>query len=253
MAVKSPECGQERGYIDVTSVIGGTPSYGFLYGNLVIPGGPHIPHLLPGTYSITVVDANQCTYATKATVNSPTGFELKVNNQVSILPGDSVQLHAEVNVPKSRIDTLIWSPANTLNLQDIWNPYATPNGVARYTIMAIDTNNCRDSAEIWINIIHPDVFIPNIFSPDGDGANDLFFINSKTELILKVNYLEIFDRWGNRVFTVQNFTPNDPQYGWDGTFNAKILDPGVFVYVTEIEYKDGVRRVLKGDVTLIRN
>ncbi len=66
-------------------------------------------------------------------------------------------------MPKSRIDTLIWSPANTLNLQDIWNPFATPNGVARYTVMAIDTNNCRDSAEIWINVIHPDVFIPMFF------------------------------------------------------------------------------------------
>jgi gliding motility-associated-like protein len=119
--------------------------------------------------------------------------------------------------------------------------------------MAIDTNNCRDSAEIWINIIHPDVFIPNIFSPNGDGSNDQFFINAKVELILKVNYLEIFDRWGNRIFTVQNFTPNDPQYGWDGTFNNKLLDPGVFVYVTEVEYKDGVRRVFKGDVTLLRD
>ncbi|MBK8723258.1 MAG: gliding motility-associated C-terminal domain-containing protein [Saprospiraceae bacterium] len=253
LKVTSPKCGETRGSIDVLSVSGGTPSYGFLYGNLVVPGGAHIPHLLPGTYAITVVDANQCTFSTKATVVAPTGFDLKINGEVSVLPGDSIQLHVEANVPKSRIDTLIWSYSNTLNLNDIWNPYAKPEGITRYDVIAIDTNNCRDSAFVVVGIDHPDVYIPNIFTPgNGDGVNDIFMVYSRKEKILKINYLEIFDRWGNKIFTVQNFLPDDALYGWDGTFNNKLMNPGVYVYVTEVEYKDGKKKVYKGDVTLIR-
>lgn len=159
----------------------------------------------------------------------------------------------EANVPKSRIDTLIWSYSNTLNLNDIWNPYAKPEGITRYDVIAIDTNNCRDSAFVVVGIDHPDVYIPNIFTPgNGDGVNDIFMVYSRKEKILKINYLEIFDRWGNKIFTVQNFLPDDALYGWDGTFNNKLMNPGVYVYVTEVEYKDGKKKVYKGDVTLIR-
>ena len=94
-------------------------------------------------------------------------------------------------------------------------------------------------------------YIPNIFSPDGDGINDIMFVQTNSG-IMEVTIFRIIDRWGNMVFEDRLFAPNDPAHGWDGTFKKKPLNPGVFLYLIEMKTTDGevVRR--SGDITLIR-
>ena len=62
----------------------------------------------------------------------------------------------------------------------------------------------------------------------------------------------IFDRWGEQLFEVRNFQPNDPAFGWDGTFKGEDMDPSVFVYMIEIAFVDGRKITYKGDVTLVK-
>ena len=98
----------------------------------------------------------------------------------------------------------------------------------------------------------PDIYIPNAFSPGNhDGTNDLLVIYARNNLVKQVNSLMIFNRWGESVFEVYNFPPNDPRFGWDGTHRGQKLNTGVFVYWTEIELTDGSTVILKGDVTLM--
>ena len=94
-------------------------------------------------------------------------------------------------------------------------------------------------------------FIPNVFSPNGDGVNDVFYIQSNAEVI-GVTVFRVFDRWGNAVFADFNFQPNDITHGWDGTFHEKEMNPAVYTYVAEVETTRGKPLVLTGDVTLIR-
>jgi gliding motility-associated-like protein len=96
------------------------------------------------------------------------------------------------------------------------------------------------------------VFIPNIFSPNLDGINDIFMIFSNPGGVSRIPLLRIFDRWGGLVFERYNFLPNDPQMGWDGTERGKMLQPGVFVWMIEIEYYDGKNESRSGNVTLVR-
>ena len=67
-----------------------------------------------------------------------------------------------------------------------------------------------------------------------------------------INALKIFDRWGNAVFESGPFPPNDPIFGWNGKFNGQPMNPAVFVYYVEVEFVDGRRKILKGEVTLVK-
>ena len=113
-----------------------------------------------------------------------------------------------------------------------------------------DSNGCKAIAERTYRI-HRDIYIPNAFSPNDDGQNDRFTIYGKPQLA-RVLSLQIFDRWGERVFDNKNFDLNDENAGWGGTFRGRLLEHAVFVYAALIRFADGEEELYKGDVTLIR-
>ena len=94
------------------------------------------------------------------------------------------------------------------------------------------------------------LYAPNIFSPNGDVTNDVFFIYS--ENIKKINTFSIYNRWGGNVFTRVNALPNNPLFGWNGEQNGKPLPADVYTWYAEIEFTDGETLIKKGDVMLIR-
>jgi gliding motility-associated-like protein len=95
------------------------------------------------------------------------------------------------------------------------------------------------------------VYIPNVFSPNNDGVNDVFFIQAGNQ-VARVRSFLVYSRWGETVHQYYDFLPNDPAYGWDGTHRGKVLNPAVFVYHAEIEFIDGRVELFKGDITLVR-
>jgi gliding motility-associated-like protein len=96
------------------------------------------------------------------------------------------------------------------------------------------------------------VFIPNLFDPSNTNAANNTFTIWGDEDVVKVNYLRIYDRWGNMVFGNEDFLPNDPAEGWDGGFRNQDMNNAVFVYYAEILFKDGLTLMYVGDVTLKR-
>ncbi len=121
-----------------------------------------------------------------------------------------------------------------------------------YWVQAV--NECGDSKDS-INIVFRNCyqqFVPNVFSPNGDNANDVLQIYPSAE-VAKINRFEIFDRWGNRVFSAHDFSPDAAaSYAWNGSFGGRIMPPDVFVYYLEIETKTKEVLTQKGDITLIR-
>ena len=95
------------------------------------------------------------------------------------------------------------------------------------------------------------IYIPNIFSPNDDGINDKFYIKAGKSVELVV-LLRIYDRWGNIIYENTNFPPNDPAFGWDGKSNSLYVNPGVYVYMTELRYSNGESVLFAGDITLIK-
>ena len=97
------------------------------------------------------------------------------------------------------------------------------------------------------------IFIPNVFSPNDDGINDIFSIfvdeNSGIESIIS---MKVFNRWGALMFEQNNFIPNNGNTGWNGDFKERPLNPGVYVYMINIAFEDGSTLLKSGDVTLLR-
>ena len=95
-----------------------------------------------------------------------------------------------------------------------------------------------------VHCADPYVYVPNAFTPNGDGKNDQLFVRSK--MVSELTFL-IYDRWGEKVFET-----NDMRNGWDGTFKGKPCDPGVFVYYLDVTCHNQSTYFKKGNVTVIR-
>lgn len=95
-------------------------------------------------------------------------------------------------------------------------------------------------------------FIPNAFSPNGDTENETFQIYPASD-VAKIKTFQIFDRWGNLVFSAKDFIADDAKnHAWDGKVNGRIVKPDVFVYLIELETNKGEIFFQRGDVTLLR-
>lgn len=101
-------------------------------------------------------------------------------------------------------------------------------------------------------VVHREIYIPNVFSPNGDGINDYFFLSSYPDAVSSVPYLRIYDRWGGLVYEGIERSPNQPEQGWDGRIKGEPINPGVFAWVAEVIFSDGRHATLYGDVTLVR-
>jgi gliding motility-associated-like protein len=161
--------------------------------------------------------------------------------------GSSIQLQASSTAPQHLLYT--WAPDNgTLNNPNINDPIATPyDSVTVYTVYAMSAAGCRDSNFVTIHLRYEDNCIPTAFTPNGDGLNDVFRLCNKMRYEKLVDF-RVFNRWGQVVFE----NSNDPEKGWDGTFNGVVQDMGVYNYIIIIGRPDGTNEIFKGDVTLIK-
>ncbi|MDZ4683124.1 MAG: gliding motility-associated C-terminal domain-containing protein, partial [Saprospiraceae bacterium] len=115
-----------------------------------------------------------------------------------------------------------------------------------------DANGCTVGDDIWIRIDRRGgLYLPNAFSPNGDGLNDVFFANTDAS-VRRITNLRIFDRWGGLVFERKDSPPNDPAAGWNGDIGGKPAGQGVYIYVIEVMRADGVAERYSGEVVLVR-
>jgi gliding motility-associated-like protein len=200
-----------------------------------------------------VLDANGCTATLPASVIAPPPFEIIVEPRIDILFGDSIQINTEVSVPISELADVFWKPSYGLSCDTCLNPIAKPFTSVQYNITATNLAGCKATARVLLVVDKElNIYIPNIFSPDGDNENDVFMIFSDDRSVVKIKSFQIFSRWGELVSEHYDFLPNDPAYGWDGKHRGQDMNPAVFVWYAVIELVDGQEVLYEGDVTLMR-
>jgi len=250
-----PLCFGDVGLINFSSIQGGTPPYLYSVNNgNSLQSQPLFANLPGGVYQALIEDSNGCTFEETIEIIQPDSLYVLVTRpEEEIRYGDSVRLVAQTNFPEASLAQITWEDASTLSCDDCLAPYAQPTETSVYQITVISENGCSDQAlvRVFVNRQFP-VYFPNIFSPNGDGDNDVFYPFAELGSVTKIHQFYIFDRWGNAIYSVDNFAANDPRYGWDGTKAGEKMNPAVFVYFAEIEFADGRIEIFKGDVTLIR-
>lgn len=127
-----------------------------------------------------------------------------------------------------------------------------PKETTQYTVEVRNAAGCRatDGLTVYVICDGANVYIPNTFSPNGDGANDIFYPRGSG--IFSIKLLRIFNRWGEVVFEKANFSPNDPAAGWDGTVKGQKLTSDVYVYTAEILCENNTPLIVNGNIALLR-
>ncbi len=150
------------------------------------------------------------------------------------------------------VTNYIWTPATGLDCYLCPNPNLFVTFRAKYKIEVSNPGGCTAEAELTVEPICDanDIFIPNTFSPNGDGKNDLFYPRGNT--FTRVRSMQIFNRWGEMVFERTNFDLNQISTAWDGTYKGVPLNPDVFVYVIHAFCSNNEPLTYKGNVTLLR-
>lgn len=170
-----------------------------------------------------------------------------LNSDTLIYLGNSFQITSSTPCASQ----FLWSPTTGVSDPTSANPIITPEAPTLYTVTIVH-ENCQATDTIRVNVIDPDtldcsrVFIPNAFTPGGSpGRNDTYGISNPFAVNDFISF-EVFDRWGGRVFNAA-----DPFEAWDGNFQGKPVNPGVFLY--RLRYRcDGVEKLKTGSLTLLR-
>lgn len=159
---------------------------------------------------------------------------------------------ADLIASGDNIVRFLWSPANTLSCSDCSDPVASPFKTTKYQVKVFTKYECVDSADVTISVLcdEKQLFIPNTFTPNGDGINDIFRVRGNGISTLKS--FRVYNRWGQVLFERTDATVNDNANGWDGTHNGVQLPPDVYIYIVEAFCENGELLKLKGDVTIIR-
>jgi gliding motility-associated-like protein len=171
-------------------------------------------------------------------------------SDTTIMRFSSVQIIASVT--GGQITSYSWEPAEFLSCANCLTPVATPPYSIKYELIAQNEFSCIDTASAEIKTFAGGkVDIPNAFTPNGDGRNDIFYILGSSDIKM-IKEFAIYDRYGGKIFAVSNVPPNDPAYGWNGNINGRHAEMGAYVYYAIILFNDGSQQEYKGTVVLIR-
>ena len=184
-----------------------------------------------------------------------------INIRVNPLPTVEAGLDKTINVgqvydliPTISPDVIYvdWQPTTGLFRNVYPGITVKPTENTEYTVLVKNKGGCaaRDRVNVIVICNGANVFMPNTFSPNDDGINDIFYPRGTG--LFKIKTLQIFSRWGELVFEKNSFNSNDAGFGWNGTYKGLKLTPEVFVYSIEIICENNSILIYRGNVALIK-
>jgi len=245
--------GDQDGQIIIHYILGGNgPFFISINGGNMQPISSfpyNIGGLSTGNYKIELLDEFSCSVSFDLTVASVSAETLDLGPDKTILVGDSVLINPLLSFNP---DSFYWTGDLTLINSLALDNWIKPDIDQSFMLFAIDSKGCLYSDDLNIRVLlHSDIYIPTVFSPNGDGVNDLLTPLADPS-VTTIEYFEIFSRWGELVYSKTGFTPNQTNEGWDGTLRGKKLMPGVFVYRISAVNKKGKLIQQTGDITLLK-
>jgi gliding motility-associated-like protein len=183
-------------------------------------------------------------------------IKITVKPQPSIEAEQQLVMVGSVFNPKIKYSTDIekwqWTPSTFLSCTNCAYPVISPRSDITYTVKGTDKFGCiaQDTFSIKLFCSQSVLFVPNSFTPNGDGMNDVFFLRGKG--IQSVKYFAIFNRLGEKVFEKANINIEDPSQGWNGSYLGKQLSSDVFTYIAEVVCDTGEHFKTNGTIMIIR-
>ncbi len=207
-----------------------------------------------GSYSVSLIayvsNKPLCNDTVTTVVSISNAFKASFTYTPIACSANLVKFEGFVQSPPGTTTEWSWTFGDG-DTSSVQNPSHIYNSAGDFPVTLItqipNSINCIDTLDAQsINVItNPELYIPNTFTPNGDGHNDLFKVRGP---YFGIFYFAVYDRWGEMVFETK-----DPSQGWDGNFKGKPSDPGVFGYYVKAKCGEQSEEIFKkGNVTLIR-
>ncbi len=244
IATNIPCAEVQNGTIDITSS-SSFPPLSFLWSNGA--SSEDLSLLNTGTYSVTVTDDHGCMADSTFFIIDNALFSINATPDTFVINlGQTVDLN--VSAIGSSFGSVLWTPSNGLDCSDCVSPTSSVVESITYYVTGTDVNGCIATDVVHVTVIpNYTIYIPNAFTPNGDGSNDFFETFGNKEAWKQFS-VGVFDRWGEKVYE-----SSDINFKWDGTYKGKPLNPTVLVYLVKLVYLDNyTEKVHTGTVTLIR-
>lgn len=200
------------------------------------------------TYTVTIRQGQCFTDDLPVTVTVHPLPTVNAGPDRNIIAGSSTV----IQTTSTDVQTYAWTPGSGLSCTNCANPSASPERTTTYTVNVESEFGCKakDDVTLFVTCDASQLWLPNTFTPNGDGQNDRFYPHGKG--ITTVTRFRIYDRWGELLYDVSNMPVDDANYGWDGTYKNRQLKPDVFVYIISAQCSTGEPLEIKGDISLIR-
>lgn len=247
---RAPSCfGFSDGSISLVEVPEVFPPY-TLYMEGTEQASLFISNISSGTYNFNLVDRYGCEEEGIVVVEDPEEFVITLPADETIQLGTGLDIEGTSNYSNA---SYLWSPPDYLSCTDCLDNFSFPDNNILYTLTGTNEVGCIASDMIQITVEKDDIsiYIPNVFSPNDDGNNDIFTIGALDAIVRSLDIFYIYDRWGNPIFILENVN-YDSSIGWDGKFNNQPVQNGVYTYLIQLELIDGEVYNFSGAVSLVR-
>jgi gliding motility-associated-like protein len=253
--VRDVRCfGGSDGRITITGS-GGTPPYRYALDNRPWNGSSVQIGLKAGSYTPRIMDNNGCVFDLPAIeVSQRSQLTIDLGPDLYIELGRDTQLLAEILNAAGPL-VYAWSAEDSAWLSCLDCPDPLVTGLQfqnTFELEVVDSMGCAATDQVRVVVEKPRrIHVPTGFTPNGDFNNDLLVVHGQESA--HVLSFQVYDRWGEIVYETKDFSIKDAETaGWDGRFRGEDLDPGVYVWILEVRYVDGVTEVFRGNTTLIR-
>lgn len=239
----------EDGTIEVEG-IGTNGEYSYSINGSDYMESPLFDMLGGGTYQVNVIDIKGCEDSLDVELFVPDQITVDAGPDETIELGNTTQLDGSFE--NAFNETICWSPAISLSDSTILDPEAFPLGTTIYTLSVKDESGCMVSDQVRISTeALRKIHAPNIFSPHvSDGVNDFFNLFGN-RAVDNISELIVFDRYGNLMYNGIDIPHNQYDQGWDGKFNGRKVNPGVYTWYAKVRFIDGVFQEYGGDITVV--
>ncbi|MCB0689334.1 MAG: gliding motility-associated C-terminal domain-containing protein, partial [Saprospiraceae bacterium] len=245
--------GEDDAIIIIDSILGGQGPFTFSINDEYFSSRNVFPFLHPDLYRIYLKDVNGCALDTTIMVGRYPDFSLSLgDDEIFVNLGDSVTLQASVGLNPLDIERITWLLPDSVSCQDCLEQQLFPTDNRSYLVSVTSVNGCTRQDTVFIRVADPDrIFVPNAFTPNGDGINDFaeVFTGNEVEFI---SSFEVYDRWGNSVFLASDFSPGAVNARWDGSYRGQPLNPGVYIYLLKVVDIRGTVKSKVGEINLLR-
>jgi len=257
-SITQADCLDELGSITIDNVEGGVaPLMYSVSGGAVFSDSPIFENLDTGEYEIIIQDGFDCQYT--AGVVDILEFEIptvSLPDTIFVEENTSVIISPELSAIDNEIASIEWVGDADISCNDCLTPSVLGIEDTELEVNILYENDCLASARVVIivNKVNNElIYIPNIFSQNElSASNRIFNPFASVEINARVLQFNIYDRWGNLVFTAENFLISDANLnGWDGTYNGRSAELGVYTYSLNLEFSNGDNKRLSGSITLI--